>query len=280
MRRYLNNLLKGLLTAFVIICVGGFIFLNIKVTPTNAMVLVSSSLVNSITGESSNKENDINEIEKEEIKEETLEVFEDNLEEEKIEINKPKEEIEKEEIKTNDTSSINSETNIIEENKEEEVLNNQENTTTDTVVDEQIKQEEAITVKGEYAPNLEVSNTIEPLATYYGKMTGYGPDCYGCSGITASGRNVLNGNIYYEDQTFGNIRIVAGDRSIPFGSIIKITGTNVSNEPVIAIVLDRGGMIGFQEGKHSYFDLLFESEQAASLVGRQDATFELLRSGY
>ena len=118
------------------------------------------------------------------------------------------------------------------------------------------------------------------IETYYGKMTGYGPDCIGCSGITASGMNVLNGNIYYEDETFGNIRIVAGDKSIPFGSIIRITGVSIATEPILAIVLDRGGMIGFETWKHSYFDLLFESEQAAIPVGRQDATFELLRRGY
>ena len=112
-------------------------------------------------------------------------------------------------------------------------------------------------------------------------MTAYGPDCYGCtSGRTASGQYVMDGNIYYNDPTFGNIRIVAADKSIPFGSIIRISGLSIFPEPILAIVLDRGGMIGFAEGKHSYFDLLYKSEKDAASFGRPTATFELLRRGY
>ena len=123
--------------------------------------------------------------------------------------------------------------------------------------------------------------TIEVLETYVGKMTAYGPDCYGCtSGRTASGQYVMDGNIYYNDPTFGNIRIVAADKTIPFGSIIRISGLNIFPEPILAIVLDRGGMIGFAEGKHSYFDLLYKSEKDAASFGRPTATFELLRRGY
>ena len=65
-----------------------------------------------------------------------------------------------------------------------------------------------------------------------------------------------------------------------FGSIIKIIGLSISEDPILAIVLDRGGMIGFAEGKHSYFDLLYKSEADAYSFGRPTATFELLRSGY
>ena len=114
------------------------------------------------------------------------------------------------------------------------------------------------------------------LATYHGNITGYGQDCKGCSGITASGYNVKN-NIYYNDKDYGKIRIVAADKSLPFGSIIKIT--NLKNkDDILAIVLDRGGAIGFK--KSVYFDLLYKSEKETNAFGKQKATFKLLRKGY
>ena len=116
------------------------------------------------------------------------------------------------------------------------------------------------------------------IATYRGPMTAYGPDCYGCMGITASGYNVLNGNIYYKDKEYGKIRIVAADKSIPFGTIIRISDLNVFEDDILAIVLDRGSAIGFN--RKSYFDLLYKSEKDTSFFGRRYAKFEILRKGY
>lgn len=120
---------------------------------------------------------------------------------------------------------------------------------------------------------------VEPvLATYRGLITAYGPDCTGCTGRTASGYKVSGGNIYYHDKKYGKVRIVASDKSLPFGSIIRIKNLSVFNEPVIAIVLDRGGAIGFN--KKVYFDLLYKSEKETSSFGMRRATFEVLRRGY
>ena len=116
------------------------------------------------------------------------------------------------------------------------------------------------------------------LVTYHGPMTAYGPDCVGCTtGYTASGYYVRN-NIYYNDKRYGKIRIVAADKSLPFGTIIRIKDLNVFSEPVLAIVLDRGSAIGFN--KKSYFDLLYKSEKETEFFGRRNATFEVLRRGY
>ena len=41
---------------------------------------------------------------------------------------------------------------------------------------------------------------VPVIKTYNGPMTAYGPDCVGCIGITASGYNVLDGNIFYNDR--------------------------------------------------------------------------------
>ena len=120
--------------------------------------------------------------------------------------------------------------------------------------------------------------TVPVLATYKGNITAYGPDCAGCIGITASGYNVTKGNIYYRDKDYGKIRIVAADKSLPFGTIIRIKGLNNFKNPIIAIVLDRGSAIGFN--KKVYFDLLYKSEKETDTFGKRKATFEILRRGY
>ena len=102
------------------------------------------------------------------------------------------------------------------------------------------------------------------------------PDCKGCSGITASGYNVRNGNIYYNDKEYGKLRIVAMDKSIPFGSIVRIK--KIFKEPVLAIVLDRGSAIGLN--KKVYIDLLYKSEKETLTFGKREATFEILRYGF
>ena len=262
MNKFLNNVFKGLIISLVIIVAGGYLSLKINPTSTktttNKMVLISTSLASSLLTEKEDKINlDVEEKpESEQVKEE-VEVKTETKEEIRVEVKEKIKEVVKEEPKQE----------IIEEVKEEP---KQEETKPNDVI-----------IKGEYKPNLAVLETIEVLETYVGKMTAYGPDCYGCtSGRTASGQYVMDGNIYYNDPTFGNIRIVAADKSIPFGSIIRISGLSIFSEPILAIVLDRGGMIGFAEGKHSYFDLLYKSEKDAASFGRPTATFELLRRGY
>lgn len=118
--------------------------------------------------------------------------------------------------------------------------------------------------------------SIPVLETYHGPITAYGPDCVGCIGITSSGYNVLDGNIYYNDKDYGKIRIVAADKRLPFGTIIRIK--NVFDNDIIAIVLDRGSAIGFD--KHVYFDLLYKSEKDTEYFGKKEAVFEVLRQGF
>lgn len=126
---------------------------------------------------------------------------------------------------------------------------------------------------------VEIKKEEMVLKTYSGPITAYGPDCKGCTtGKTASGYKVSNGNIYYNDKTYGKIRIVAADKSLPFGTIIRIKDIDLFKEPVLAIVLDRGSAIGFN--KKSYFDLLYKSEKETESFGRRNATIEVLRNGY
>lgn len=116
--------------------------------------------------------------------------------------------------------------------------------------------------------------TYNVLRTYTGSLTGYGPDCVGCSGKTASGYNVSNTSTY-TDEEYGEVRIVAADKSIPFYTIVRISNVP-DTDPIIAIVLDTGGAVGF--GKHTLFDLLFPSE-AVAMHKVDNVNFEILRDG-
>lgn len=114
------------------------------------------------------------------------------------------------------------------------------------------------------------------IKTYHGNLSYYGPDCVGCSGKTATGYDVRGGNIYYNDKEFGKVRIVAGDKSIPFGSIVRFS---IKGIPTLAIVLDRGGAIGVS--KKFLFDILCEDEKTSYKIGIiKDADVDVLRLGY
>lgn len=118
---------------------------------------------------------------------------------------------------------------------------------------------------------------IDILETQVGKMSGYGPDCNGCSGYLASGKYVGDGTIYYDDPTYGSVRILAGDVTYKFGTIIRVNNSNAGS--FIGIVLDRGGSIGF--GKKYLFDLLYSSQgEAAVDEVSYNVVFEVLRYGY
>ena len=85
-----------------------------------------------------------------------------------------------------------------------------------------------------------------------------------------------NGIIYYYDSYYGNVRILAGDRSYPFGTIVRVS---FNEESFLGIVLDRGGAIGFN--KAALFDLLYPSEYLANIDGvNYNTKFEILRIGF
>lgn len=115
-----------------------------------------------------------------------------------------------------------------------------------------------------------------------GSMSAYGRDC--CSsdpekqGLTASGYNIKKSGMYYNDVTYGKVRILASDRNFPLYSIIKV------NDPIDgeyrAIVLDRGdNNIGID--RRFMFDLVVESQEWARLnYGvHRNISFEILRIG-
>lgn len=169
------------------------------------------------------------------------------------------------------------------------------------VVKEEIKEE----IKEEEIVQEEVIQEIEEdkyfmnnqiINTYTGTLTGYGPDCYGCGNrvtnkvSTASGyhiANIVDGNIEpaftitYTDSEYGEVRILAGDSTLPYKTIVRVTVPN--EEPIIGIVLDRGSTVGFENcrsknGCLTTFDLLYETEGSAR--GKlNNVVFDILRIG-
>lgn len=116
-----------------------------------------------------------------------------------------------------------------------------------------------------------------PIYTFVGELTGYAGDCALCTGYLACPprTNVLKEGIYYNDKTYGTVRIVASSKNYPCGTILRFETSKLSEEPILAIVLDRG--VG-----GNVIDLLTESESyAIKSVGRvRNLEFEVLREGW
>lgn len=140
-----------------------------------------------------------------------------------------------------------------------------------TFVDSNILSDEC-----QFISSLNNNVTTEILEVQIGKLSRYGPDCYGCSGYLAYGDYVGDGKIYYYDSQYGYVRILAGDRKYQFGTIVKVV---TNNEEFLGIVLDRGGAIGF--GRVALFDLLYPSEYLANIDGvSYNTEFSILRYGF
>lgn len=109
---------------------------------------------------------------------------------------------------------------------------------------------------------------------YKGRLTGYGPDCPGCSIVgnvsclTKNGtrHSLINDGIYYSDEMYGNVRILAADNTLfPCGTVIKVDNGHLSE--FYGIVLDTGSTMrnAWKKG-NVWVDLAFSS-QAVALTG-------------
>lgn len=133
-------------------------------------------------------------------------------------------------------------------------------------------------IKPKFVNNMKEAKALGEKDPIYfmGTITGYGPDCEGCLGkvYCSPWPYVTNGNIYYQDNVYGKVRIVAADYAIPCGSIVKIS--NFDQEDIFAIVLDRGSSI-----VGNTMDLLYNNEAETKVIGRQyNIKFEIKRWGW
>ena len=121
------------------------------------------------------------------------------------------------------------------------------------------------------------SGILNPLYTFTGELTGYTGDCPLCSGYLACPprTNVIKEGIYFNDKKYGKVRIVASSKNYQCGTILKFSASKLSNEPLIAIVLDRGV-------SGNVIDLLTDSQDyAVKKIGRiRNLEFEVLREGW
>ena len=125
---------------------------------------------------------------------------------------------------------------------------------------------------------------------FTGKLTGYGPDCPGCSlvgNVSCRTREGLNHSLstdglYYTDITYGSLRILAADHSkFPCGTVVKVNN-GVLNE-FYGIVLDTGyAMRNALTQGIIWMDLAFSS-QAEALTGgatSSNTSFSVQRWGW
>lgn len=182
--------------------------------------------------------------------------------------------------KEEETDNSSEEEESVEEVKTKEKVEEKKQIKEPVKTEESKKKETKSNTKEEVKQENKPSNEEKVIEKLTGSLAGYGPDCYGCTSFrTASGKYIGDGNIYYDDKEFGKIRIVAGDRSYPYGTIVKLSNTGYYSKPIYAVVLDRGGGVG--KGRKFLFDLLFETEKDALKMGsRKNVTFEILRLGY
>lgn len=165
---------------------------------------------------------------------------------------------------------VEEEPEVVEEEVQEEVVEEEPKEEVIVGKDEIIEDNTPIDSK----PNEEVYiPSITVGSTFTGTMSGYGADI---GNYTASG-HYIGDSIYYLDSIYGNIRILAGDGDIPFGTVIEVSNSNAGS--FIGIVLDTGRNIGF--GKIYDFDLLFETSREALNYGvSRNVSFKILRVGY
>ena len=125
---------------------------------------------------------------------------------------------------------------------------------------------------------------------FNGKLTGYGPDCPGCSAVgnvscrTREGLNhsLSTDGLYYTDITYGSLRILAADHSkFPCGTVVKINN-GVLNE-FYGIVLDTGyAMRNALTQGIIWMDLAFSSQVEALTGGAtsSNTSFSVQRWGW
>lgn len=125
---------------------------------------------------------------------------------------------------------------------------------------------------------------------FKGKLTGYGPDCPGCSAVgnvscrTREGKNhsLTYDGLYYNDINYGNLRILAADHSVfPCGTVVKVN--NGVLKEFYGIVLDTGyAMRNAWKNGIIWMDLAFTTQKEALTGGAtsSNTTFNVQRWGW
>jgi hypothetical protein len=116
---------------------------------------------------------------------------------------------------------------------------------------------------------------IGEVGEYTGTLTGYGPDCPGCSSVgnvscrtyENAKHSLINDGVTYVDHEYGTVRILAAALvKFPCGTIIYID--NGTLKPFYGIVLDTGYTMrqAYANG-NIWIDLAFPAENTALTAG-------------
>jgi len=123
---------------------------------------------------------------------------------------------------------------------------------------------------------------------FTGTLTGYGPDCEGCSLVgnvscrTKEGKthSLITHGLYYEDETYGSVRILAADHSgFPCGTIVNVSNNTIGS--FTGIVLDTGiTMRRAWRNGIVWMDVAFEAESQTAWVTNHNTKFSVQRWGW
>lgn len=170
---------------------------------------------------------------------------------------------------------------IIEENNVNDVY-------VENVIEEVINNEPLQTIEPKIEEPIVLEKKEYEEKVYNGMLTGYGPDCYGCSGLgnlycptkNNTVHSLINDSIYYNDEEYGMVRILSADqREFPCGTIIEISNSMFDKE--IGVVLDTGsGMRNAYDNGWILIDLAFEKEALAHTITNKETKFVVKRVGW
>lgn len=128
---------------------------------------------------------------------------------------------------------------------------------------------------------------------YVGKLTGYGPDCVGCSGKgyvacktkDKKSYSLVEDGIYYDDEKYGKVRILAAAlKAFPCGTIVKVE--KPGTESYYAVVLDGGATMNNEWAKGKvHMDLAYTTQKDKTVFGTDgllgsNITFNVQRWGW
>lgn len=126
---------------------------------------------------------------------------------------------------------------------------------------------------------------------YNGRLTGYGPDCPGCSPVGAVSCTTREGKshsltydgVYYNDEYYGKLRIVAADHmKFPCGTVVTINNGILPEFP--AIVLDTGIAMrnAWRYDGVVWMDVAYSSQREALTAGATslNTSFSVQRWGW
>lgn len=147
--------------------------------------------------------------------------------------------------------------------------------------------EEKVTIKEPVTEIIEQGTGA--AGNYVGRITGYGPDCPGCSktGTVAchtenrGKHSLITDGIYYEDKEYGKVRILSAASAFPCGTIIEVDDGKI--EPFYGVVLDRGGSMNAAWNNGTvWIDLAYASisdAKAGGITGK-NIKFSVQRWGF